>query len=101
MCALFNTKAVKARVQRYQSQGQWGARDIDKYLFNAPIPKFDTRNTLQGELARAEAVAESVAVGVTPCKREDYRSLRRRIYSALDGHGIGHELEALTDRLLG
>ena len=96
-----NSNAVKARVQQFQSQGQWRARDIDKYLFNLPIPKFDAANAVHRELACAGAIAETVANGVTVRKREHYLSVRRRIRSALDVHGVASELEELTRRLLG
>ena len=53
LCGILNSKILRTSVERYQSQGQWGARHFDKYVFNLPIPRFDGNNPLHRELARS------------------------------------------------
>ena len=48
-CGILNSEALRAGVEQFQSQGQWGARHFDKYVFNLPIPKFDGNDPLHLE----------------------------------------------------
>ena len=43
---ILNSDTLRRGVEGYQSQGQWGARDFDKYVFKLPIPRFDQGNRL-------------------------------------------------------
>ncbi len=40
LCAILNSETARSRAERYQSRGQFGARDFDKVMFNLPIPIF-------------------------------------------------------------
>ena len=100
LCSVLNSEALRVGVARYQSQGQWGARDFDKYVFNLPIPRFDSANTLHRRLSEAAQTAEDVA-GLVPVKEGDYFvSARKRIRAALSEHGIAATLESLVAELL-
>ena len=101
LCGVFNSETLRAGVARYQSQGQWGARVFDKYVFNLPIPLFDADIPLHRRLADAAATAEEVAGEVPPKEREHFTRTRRRIRQALAEHGVAAELEALARELLG
>ena len=101
LCGILNSEALRAGVEQFQSQGQWGARDFDKYVFNLPIPKFDGNNPLHRELARLARTAEEVAETVSEEEGEYFTRTRKRVRSALAKHGIAAELELLTERLLG
>ena len=100
LCGVLNSEALRAGVARYQSRGQWGARDFDKYVFNLPIPLFDADTPLHRRLADAAATAEDVAGEVPPKEREHFTRTRRRIRQALAEHGVAAELEALARELL-
>ena len=100
LCGILNSEALRAGVEQFQSQGQWGARDFDKYVFNLPIPKFDGNNPLHRELARLARTAEEVAETVSEEEGEYFTRTRRRVRSALTEHGIAAKLERLTEKLL-
>ena len=57
LCGILNSEALGVGVEQYQSQGQWGARDFDKYVFNLPIPRFDRNNPLHHRIAEAAEIA--------------------------------------------
>ena len=99
LCGILNSEILRAGVEQYQSQGQWGARHFDKYVFNLPIPRFDGNNPLHRELARVARTAEEVAETVSGEEGEYFTRTRRRVRSVLTEHGIAAELELLTERL--
>ena len=100
LCGILNSGILRASVEQYQSQGQWGARHFDKYVFNLPIPRFDGNNPLHRELARLARTAEEVAETVSGEEGEYFTRTRRRVRSVLTEHGVAAELELLTERLL-
>ena len=100
LCGVFNSEVVRAGVEPYQSQGQWGARDIHKYVFNLQIPKFDEDNSLHQEIAEAAKTAEDIARAVPQIEGEYFTRARRRVRDALAEHGVTEELESLVGRLL-
>ena len=61
LCGLPNSEALRVRVSEFQSQGQWGARDFDKYVFNLPISRFDEEIELHRNVAAASEVASCYA----------------------------------------
>ena len=100
MCGIFNSESLRNEVAQYQSQGQWGARDFDKYVFNLPIPRFDRDDTLHREIANAARTAERVACGLPVKEGEYFVTTRRRIRAALTEHGIAARTEELVVDLL-
>ena len=92
LCAILNSEALRASVEQFQSQGQWGARDFDKYVFNLPIPKFDGNDSLHRELASVGKTAEEVAKTVSEKEGEYFTRTRTRVRSVLAEHGIEAEL---------
>ena len=100
LCAVLNSEVLRVGAEGYQSQGQWGARHFDKYVFNLPIPRYDSANALHRRLSEAAETAEDVA-GLVPVKEGDYFvSARKRIRAALSEHGIAATLESLVAELL-
>jgi SAM-dependent methyltransferase len=100
LCAILNSETARARTERYQSRGQFGARDFDKVIFNLPIPLFDKRDQLHLELAAAGAHAEIVA-GLAELKEgEKFQRARKRVRDALAEEGVGGEIEKLVEKLL-
>ena len=100
LCGALNSEAVRASVERYQAQGQWGPRDFDKYVFNLPIPRYDSANALHCRLSEAAQTAEDVAGLVTVDEGAYFVSTRKRIRAALSEHGIADTLEDLVTELL-
>jgi SAM-dependent methyltransferase len=101
LCAILNSETARSRAERYQSRGQFGARDFDKVVFNLPIPVFDAAKTLHRELAEAGAQAEVVAASVELKEGEKFQRARKRIRDALTEDGIGGDIEKLVEKLLG
>ena len=101
LCGILNSEALRSRVEQYQAQGQWGARHFDKYVFNLPIPRFDSKNLLHGGLAVLAGKAEEVARGVRETEREYFTRTRKRVRAALKTDGVAALLEELTIELLG
>ena len=99
LCGILNSETLQTRVSPYQAQGQWGARDFDKYVFNLPIPRFDGNNPLHLQIFEAAQVAETVANCVSLLEGEYFTSTRRRVREALVGHGIASRLEKLVIEL--
>ena len=100
LCGVLNSETLRASVERYQSQGQWGARDFHKYVFNLPIPRFDAGNPLHRRLADAAATAEEAAGHVPVREGEHFTRARKRVRAALADHGVAARLENLATALL-
>ena len=100
LCGILNSETLREGVASYQAQGQWGARHFDKYVFNLPIPRYDSANALHRRLSEAAQAAEDVAE-LVPVKEGDYfTSTRKRIRAALSDHGIADTLDNLVTELL-
>jgi hypothetical protein len=100
LVAILNTAELTERVQPYQARGEFGPRDFDKYVFNVPIPLFDSKErghvTLVELAERAEDLAATVDVeGV------GFQQARARIREALQTDGVAADLEAAVRDLLG
>ena len=100
LCGVLNSEALRAGVERYQSQGQWGARDFDKYVFNLPIQRFDAGDPLHRRLADTAGEAEKVAAAIALAEGLHFTRARRRIRAKLADHGIAESLERLVRALL-
>jgi hypothetical protein len=101
LIATLNSEALRARVAPYQSKGQWGARDFDKLLVQAPIPKFDSNSALHRDLARAGEHAEQVAAKVPLSSEIHFIRARQRIRKALAEDGVTARIDGLVTQLLG
>ena len=100
LCGVLNSEAVRAGVEQYQSQGQWGARDFDKYVFNLPIPRFHKDDQLHHRLADAVRTTEVAAEAVPLEVGEYFIRARKRVRSAIGERGIASKLESLANELL-
>ena len=100
LCGILNSEALRAKVQQYQSQGQFGARDFDKYIFNVPIPRFDRSVGLHRALAAAASTAREVAEDVEIDESEYFTKTRKRIRDGLAEDGIARCLEGLSSNVL-
>lgn len=101
LAAILNSEAARSRAERFQSRGQFGARDFDKVMFNLPIPVFAEKEGLHREIAAAGAEAERVAASVELIEGEKFQRARRRVREGLTENGVGRDIEKLVDTLLG
>ena len=100
LCGILNSETLRSRVEQYQSQGQFGPRDFDKYVFNVPIPRFNKEYPLHRRIAEVADTAASLAHRVPDRTGERFTVTRRRIREALAEHDIGGRLEELAADLL-
>ena len=100
LCGVLNSEVLRAAVEKYQSQGQWGARDIDKYIFNLPIPRFDKDRKLHRQIANTSRKAERIADNVTTKEDEYFTAIRKRVRTALSEEAIIERLDEFTVKLL-
>ena len=100
LCGILNSEALRSAVEQYQSQGQFGARDFDKYVFNLSVPRFEEADALHRRLVLAARRAETVASDVVLREGEYFTRSRKRIRSALSEHGIAARMEELVTELL-
>jgi hypothetical protein len=100
LIAIFNSETARARAEKWQSMGQWGARDFDKVMFNLPIPRFDPNVNLHLELAEAATRAEKLAAIVPLEERAHFTRARKRIREALRTDGVADKIDSLVEGLL-
>ena len=100
LAGVLNSEAARQRAEKWQAQGQWGARHFDKVMFNLPIPLFDPKSTLHRDLAGAAERSEAVAARVEIKEGEYFTRTRRRIREALRADGVADHIDKLVARLL-
>jgi methylase of polypeptide subunit release factors len=99
LVAVMNSGEVKARVNPLQSRGQWGERDIDKYVFQVSFPKYDASDADHVALAKLGDQAETVAASV-PAGGVSYSVVRRRIRNELAKSGVSAAIDKAVRALL-
>lgn len=97
---ILNSETVRGRISALQSRGRWGTRDIDKLIFELPIPRFDSRTALHLELMRAALEAERIAGAVPLAETIHFVRARRSIREVLYQTGVAQKLDALVAHLL-
>lgn len=100
LAAVLNSETTRACAEKYQSRGQFGARDFDKVSFNLPIPRFDPKNEIHRALADAAAEAERVAATVALSENVKFQRARGMIRDSLTEAGIARKIDDLVARLL-
>lgn len=97
---LLNSEEVRMRIADLQSKGRWGARDVDKLVFELSIPRFDARNPVHQAIMRAALEAERIAGAVVLAAGINFVQARRAVRAALKGAGIAQTIDALVNTLL-
>jgi hypothetical protein len=100
LIAVLNSQVVTDKVAPYQSRGQFGTRDFDKYVWYVPIPEYSTTVNEHVELAQLGAHAEDVAAGVALVPGSGFQAARRRVREALDADGVAAAIERAVEQLL-
>jgi len=100
LVAILNSEVLRIGVERYQSRGQWGARDFDKTVFNLSIPVFDQNDEIHAALSSASEEAEKVAALVELPEGMPFQKARAAVREALAEAGVSKLIEDLVARLL-
>jgi hypothetical protein len=100
LVAVLNSPVATTRISHLQSRGEHNPRDIDKYVFQLPIPRFAPDDPLHARLTALGAHAEEVAAAVPIDPARRFESLRRDVREALAADGVLAELDAAVEELL-
>jgi SAM-dependent methyltransferase len=100
LIAILNSGPLHNAVEPLMSEGLFGKRDIDKYVFAAPFPTFRKSDPGHIGLARLSKTAERVVAEVELRETWGFQKSRRVIREALREHGVATEIDAAVAELL-
>lgn len=100
LAAILNSETSRSRAASKQARGQWGARHFDKVIFTLPIPRFDKKEPLHRQLAKAGSKAESLAASVALPDTVKFQRARKIVRDALVEADISPRIDSLVERLL-
>ena len=101
LTAVLNSQTVTALVAPYQSQGQFGTRHFDLYVWYVNIPEFSSSLEEHLQLAELAAEAEAIAERVELPTGIGPAGARRRVRDALASSGVADRIEQRVRELLG
>ena len=101
LCGVFNSDVLTKAVAPYQSTGQFGTRDFDKYVFELDLAKFDYSNPLHKGIAGLAQEAEAHVASLVIPTTLDFKSQRKRVRDSLREVGLLESLDDSVARLLG
>jgi hypothetical protein len=101
LCGIFNSRTMTKAVAPFQSRGQFGTRDFDKYVFQLPIPLFDPAGALHAEIATLAARAEALVATLEIPQTLDFKTQRKRVRESLAEDGVLDLLDSDVAALLG
>lgn len=99
LTAVLNAPVLTERVGPLQARGEHNPRDIDKYVWALPVPRFDPSEPLHVQLVELGVRAEQVAAGVQ-LSGSRFETLRRDVREALVADGVAGLLDDAVDMLL-
>lgn len=100
LVAVLNSETTRARAEKWQSRGQWGARHFDKVIFNLPIPRYDPADDTHVALAKLAGKAEKIASAVDLPEGVKFQRARRLVRDALVDSGLATQIDAAVGALL-
>lgn len=100
LTAILNSDTVHKKIEPLMSEGLYGKRHVDKYVFAVPFPIFDASIQLHEDIANTASRAEHIAKGVEIADGTAFTAARRRIRQALDADGTTDHIEQLISDLL-
>lgn len=98
LCAILNAAVTTARVRPLMSYGK-DERDIDKFVWRLPIPRYDPADPDHRRLAALAREAEAL-VAALPLPAGHFTGLRKRVRAALADSPAGRAIERLVADLL-
>lgn len=93
LTAMLNSSQIVERVRPLQALGLFGERDIDKTVFEIPIPTYDRSNAVHQELVRLAADAEARAAELNIEEIQDFTKARTRIRNELTASGVAARID--------
>jgi hypothetical protein len=100
LAAVLNAPSLSDFVRPYQSVGAFGARDFDKYVWQAAIPLFDPKSPHHLRLAALATMAEEIAARVAVPADIGFQAARRLIRGELGAAGVSALLDSAVGELL-
>lgn len=100
LTAILNSDYVAQWVGQRQSQGLFGARDIDLLPWRLAIPAYDAALPLHVSLSALGRTAGEVASRVPLVDGESFTDTRGRIRIAIAREGVSESIEAAVQELL-
>ncbi|HEX6666280.1 MAG TPA: N-6 DNA methylase [Solirubrobacterales bacterium] len=101
LVAILNSDSVHQRIEPLMSEGLFGKRHVDKYVFAASFPIFDPGSDLHMAIATAAAEAERIAAELGLPEGVKFTAARARVRDAVAECGITAQVEKLISELLG
>lgn len=101
LVAIFNSMPLHELVEPLMSEGLFGKRHIDKYVFQTPIPTFNPSASLHTELAALGRRAEVLAATVELDPAWGFQKVRGKIRTGLGDHGVAGEIDQAVAELFG
>jgi hypothetical protein len=101
LVAIFNSGPLHALVEPLMSEGLFGKRHIDKYVFQTPVVAFDPSVSLHAELATLGSRAEDLAAAVALDPTWGFQKVRKKIRGALRENGLTAEIDHAVEGLFG
>lgn len=96
LAAILNSETARKRVEKMQSEGQFGARDFDKVMFSLPIPRFRRDDPLHRHLAEVAHQAERIAADVPIDDGLAFQAARRAVRQRLQKSGVTDTIDRLV-----
>ena len=79
LTAILNSEAVHKKVEPLMSEGLFGKRHIDKYVFAVPFPLYNAESELHTRLSASAAHAEALAANIDlPGRGIGFQKARKR-----------------------
>jgi SAM-dependent methyltransferase len=100
LVGLLNSEPLGRRVAPYQSQGQFGARDFSKDVFNVPFGRYNPSERSHVLLSRLAREAEDIAAAVEVEADTYFVMARRKVRTALAAAGIAAAIDEAAEKIL-
>ncbi|MEX2206666.1 MAG: N-6 DNA methylase [Myxococcota bacterium] len=99
VCAILNSAAVTQLVRPLMSYGK-DERDIDKHVWELPIPEFDASDSDHAEISKLGATARAEVLALELDESKHFAALRRTVREHLASSPTGQAIEQLVVELL-
>ncbi len=100
LAAVLNSDVLTRRLRPMQARGEHNPRHYDKYVWNMPIPRFDSAVALHAELAALGLAAKELAEAVVLPERARFESKRAAIRRSIGESEVGRNIERAVTELL-
>ncbi|WP_220090467.1 N-6 DNA methylase [Micromonospora noduli] len=100
LSAILNSAVLTELVRPMMSYAK-DERDIDKYLWDLPIPRYDDTNPTHQRLVEFGRDQHQTVAGLSLAEGMNFVTLRRRIRAELARHPTTSKIEAIVTEMLG